>query len=249
MERGTRASAMGPRAGAQHETLTFAYLRLRPSAPHISGSGVFEFDIGRRRTHVLRHGPSHPFRLIGQGSRPMTRVATRSPMLRARRAKFLSGEVVPCFARSTAIAALAIGLSATALMYPPTHAASGASMVEEVSMVVEASMAGSAASRGGGFAFHRGLTVSTKASSDSASPTATASVIASSIAIASGTGSSAAGSERRLHRVRRRLHLCERLSLHDDYYDSGYYGYSCYLQRQPLWNGYRYVNQLVRVCQ
>jgi hypothetical protein len=35
---------------------------------------------------------------------------------------------------------------------------------------------------------------------------------------------------------------------YDDYSDSGC-GYGCYLQRQPFWNGYRYVNQLVRVCQ
>jgi hypothetical protein len=38
---------------------------------------------------------------------------------------------------------------------------------------------------------------------------------------------------------------------YDDSYDNSYYGYTgyCYLQREWLWNGYRYVNQLVRVCQ
>ena len=36
----------------------------------------------------------------------------------------------------------------------------------------------------------------------------------------------------------------------NDYYGYSDYGYGgCYLQREWLWNGYRYVNQLVRVCQ
>jgi len=37
---------------------------------------------------------------------------------------------------------------------------------------------------------------------------------------------------------------------YDDYYDSpyGYYPDYCYLRRQWVWNGYRHVYALVRVC-
>src|SRR5580700_1999244 len=95
MERGTLASPWDREPG-RSQTLTFAYLRCGLRLRIYPGSGVFE----RHRPETDR-ASARPvaFRLIGQGSRPMTRVATE-PHAEARRAKFLSGEVVPCFARS-----------------------------------------------------------------------------------------------------------------------------------------------------